>query len=656
MTTQNALKHWFWSRDEDNVMQVTLNRADSSVNSLSREVLGELDELLSLVEKQQPVAVVLRSGKPNSFIVGADVAEFREFRGQAKVAEYIHDIHRLFGRLENLAIPTLALIEGACLGGGLELALACRYRIAVDQDATQLGFPEVKLGIHPGFGGTVRSIRQMGALRALKIMLSGRSLSPRQAARQGLVDAAVPPRVLDAAVSAFLASPPRLRKGRKIDRLLASTPLRRILATFLRRRVARTVDPRHYPAPGALIDLWQQYGGDPQQMLQAEANSIARLLCTPTAQNLVRVFFLQTQLKSGGKGASRLNHLHVIGAGTMGRDIAAWCALQGLSVSLQDLDKQALAQAVAEADKLFRRKLKKPYLVQAAHDRLMADPEGLGLVHADLVIEAIVEDLETKKQLYLNIEPVMPKQALLASNTSSIPLEELAEGLSHPERFLGIHFFNPVALMPLVEVVAATASSPQALERARSFVDQIRHLPLPVKSAPGFLVNRVLMPYLMAAVTLAEKGHALHSIDQAARDFGMPMGPLELADKVGLDICLSVAQIFSGYFDRPVPGILRQKVDKGHLGRKSGQGFYRYRRGKKVTSWRRPGQPLPDHELTRQLFDPLFAEAQACLAEGIVESADLVDAGMIFGTGFAPFTGGPLHYLQQQEETSNPQP
>jgi 3-hydroxyacyl-CoA dehydrogenase/enoyl-CoA hydratase/3-hydroxybutyryl-CoA epimerase len=649
MTAHTGFRHWILSLDEDRTLNVTLDRHDSSQNSLSYDVMKELDDVITRIEEVRPRVVALRSGKDGSFIVGADVSEFTKFNDPDQVADYLRGVHRTLHRLEHLAPPTIAVIDGPCLGGGLELALACRYRIAVDTDATSIGFPEIKLGIHPGFGGTVRSIRRIGALPALQLMLTGRSLTARQADEVGLVDASVPLRVLDNAIRIFINDPPAQRRPSLSTRLTNSALLRPPVAWYLKRKAAEKADPRHYPAPRALIDLWNRYGDKPEQMYRAEAESVADLLNGSTARNLVRVFFLQMQLKNLAKKADPISRVHVIGAGSMGRDIAAWCALQGLHVSLQDLDQKALGQAIAAADKLFRKKLRKTHRIQAAHDRLMADPTGLGIKNAELIIEAIVEDADTKRTLYRNIEPRMASDAILASNTSSIPLEELAAGLEHPERFLGLHFFNPVPRMPLVEVVNAKATSEDILTRAEAFVKQIRRLPLPVKSAPGFLVNRVLMPYLIAAVKLVEEGYDAQTVDQAALNFGMPLGPLHLADSVGLDICLSVAHVFAEYFDKPIPDVLPRMVNNGRLGIKSGEGFFQYKNGRKRRNRAKWKKPEPPEALTSQLLGPLFAEAQACLDEGIVASADLVDAGMIFGTGFAPFTGGPMHYLRERE-------
>jgi len=649
MTTEKLFRHWFWTLDHGDVAHLTFDRAESPVNSLSQEVLQELEAVLDLIKEQQPQALVLRSGKEKSFIVGADVSEFSGFSDSAEVLAHILKVQKLFLYLEELQFPTLAVIDGPCLGGGLELALACRYRIAVDEGATSLGLPEVRLGIHPGFGGTVRTIRQIGTVPALQMMLSGRSFNARQAKKIGLVDAAVPRRVVENAVAGFLARPPQRKAFPWMIRLGNLPLIRPLLAEFMKRKITERANPKHYPAPYALLELWRRNVDDPEQMYLEEARSVAQLINGSTAQNLVRVFFLQSGLKARQVETEPVRRLHVIGAGSMGRDIASWCALQGIQVTLQDLDHKALAVAIKAADKLFRKKLKKTHLVRAAHDRLMADPDGIGIARADLVIEAIVENADIKKKVFSAVEAQMRPDAILASNTSSIPLEDLAESLQRPQQFLGIHFFNPVAKMPLVEIVKAEQSDSDILARATGFVQQIKHLPLPVKSAPGFLVNRILMPYLMAAVELVEEGYRVQDIDQAALDFGMPMGPLHLSDQVGIDICLSVADVFSDYFNRPVPKILDRMIGDNKLGVKSGRGFYNYKNGKKIVprSWKRSSAQAD--QLLCRLLDPLLTEAEACLAEGIVDSADLVDAGMIFGTGFAPFTGGPLHYKYQSE-------
>lgn len=642
--------NWTLEQDADGIAWLTLDMPGTRTNVLSSAVLGELEQILGELEANQPKGVVIRSGKTGGFIAGADVNEFDRFADATEAVAAIRHAQGILDRLERLPCRTVALIRGYCLGGGLELALACDHRIAEDDAATRLGLPEVRLGIHPGFGGTLRMIRTVGPIDGLDAMLTGRSLSARAARRMGLVDHALPRRHLEVAARRLAAdtTAPTPRRLPWWKRILNSAPVRPFLAGYLRRRVAARAPREHYPAPYALLDLWAQHYSDPPRMLEAEAASVARLVSGETARNLIRVFQLQERLKAQGRDSNfQAERVHVIGAGAMGGDIAIWCAAQGLTVTLQDTRAEAIGSVLKRAGKVFARRLKDRYKVRAAYDRLIPDLQGDGLGRADLVIEAIVEDIEKKQALFASIEPRLRQDALLASNTSSIRLETLGTALRRPERLVGLHFFNPVAKMPLVEVVLGAQTDAESAARARAFARQIDRLPLPVRSTPGFLVNRILMPYLLEAVRLIEEGVPARAVDRAAVDFGMPMGPVELADTVGLDICLSVADILSQELGGHVPERLRELIASGRLGKKSGAGFYRFRRGKPD----KPSPPkgyTPPEDLQDRLILRLVNEAVACLRDEVVVDADLVDAGIIFGTGFAPFRGGPLHYAEQR--------
>ena len=646
MNSERSYRHWRLERDQAAIARLTLDRADSNSNTLSAEVLDELDRLLAGVEGSRPRALVISSGKRNGFIAGADINEFTDLATPEQALHLIRRGQEILARIEALPLPTVALIHGFCLGGGLELALACRYRIASDDPGTRLGFPEVLLGIHPGFGGTLRSIRLVGPLAALDLMLTGRTLAARQAARIGLVDYALPERQMENALQTLLAALPAPHRWPLRERLAALPAVRPFVAHVLRRRVLKKAAPRHYPAPLALVELWRSFGPDKAANYAAEANSVARLISGSSSRNLVRVFQLQERLKGLGKGGSDPPRtVHVVGGGVMGGDISVWCALQGLSVTIQDLDTARLGQLLKRGHALFNKLLKERRAVEAALDRLIPDPQGYGVARADMVIEAIFEDAEAKRALYRQLEPRLRPDAILASNTSSIPLEELAGCLVRPERLIGLHFFNPVAKMQLVEVVAMAASDPTALSRAAALVLAIRRLPLPVRSSPGFLVNRILMPYLLEAVTLVEEGVPAALVDRAAIDFGMPMGPLRLADAVGLDICLSVARIFARHYGTTLPALLEQLVGAGQLGLKSGRGFYGYGRGGAGQVAR--GKQTADSQIAERIMLRLLNEAVACRREGVVGDDDLLDAGVIFGSGFAPFRGGPLRYIRE---------
>lgn len=646
----SRFKHWRLERDPDRVAWLCFDQAGASANVLGFETLGELERALTLLEEEVPRGLVIRSAKAESFIVGADVHTFAELRERAQALDAIRRGQRIMDRIERLPFPVLAMIHGHCLGGGLELALACRYRLAADEAA--LGLPEVRLGIHPGFGGSVRLPQLIGPLRAMDLMLSGRSVRGAAAKRLGLVDEVVPLRQLvRGARTLVLQAPPR-RGPAHTARLLSSRAVRPAVAAALRRKVARRANRHHYPAPFALVDLWRRHGADRSAMLRAEGESVAKLITGATAQNLVRVFLLQERLKSLGKRAAPealpARHLHVVGAGAMGGDIAAWAALKGLRVSIEDTRREAIAAAIQRADGLFRKRLRGHRRVQAALDRLCPDQNGDGVAHADVVIEAIAEDAAAKQALFARIERRARPDALLATNTSSIPIEVVASALRETHRLVGLHYFNPVAKMPLVEVVAGPRSGEDALARARRFTTELDRLPLPVRSAPGFLVNRVLAAYLLEAVTLDAEGVPIAHIDRAATEFGMPMGPILLADTVGLDVCLAVAETVAQALGVDVPQRLHSLVSAGYLGVKAGRGFYDHH-GKR---------PQPPASTNHSAYDPmrlqerlvlrLLNEAVACLRAGIVADADLLDAGLVFGTGFAPFRGGPMHYIASE--------
>lgn len=640
-------------QDQENIVWLHLDMPDSGANVLTADALAGLERALDEIKALMPKGLVLLSDKKSGFVAGADVKAFAQVQDVSEAATQIRHAHAVFQRLENMACPTLALIHGYCLGGGLELALACQYRVVRDDEATRLGFPEVRLGLFPGFGGSVRSLQRIGHLKAMQMMLSGRSVSGRRAKQMGLATLAVPQRQLKAAAIQVLRQQPAAKPLGLVNGIVGNALIRPLMAKIFYRQTAKLVNPAHYPAPFALIEHWQKYAQDADAMYESEVLQVSRLLTGNTAQNLIRVFLLQDELKKLGTGHdflpdSEAAHVHVVGGGVMGGDIAAWCALKGLVVTLQDREPKYLTRAIQRAHQLFKKKLKNRYSVQAAMDRLIADHGSQGIAKADVVIEAIYEDADAKKALYRNIEPRMKAGAILATNTSSIPLQQLSSDLANPERLVGLHFFNPVAKMPLLEIVAQPLTEAVTINKALAFAHRIGKLPIPVTSTPGFLVNRVLMPYLLEAVKQYEEGIEAVIIDLAAEDFGMPMGPIELADTVGLDICLSVAEKISETDDQAVPSVLKQLVGQQKLGRKNKQGFYQWKKGKALKpKSTKPHPPLSD--LADRMIMRLIEEAQQCLDEGVVENAELLDAGVIFGTGFAPFTGGPMHYMKTKE-------
>jgi len=649
--SNSEYRHWRLEFDMDQVCWLTLDRAGESANSLSNEVLRELEQIVTFLESETPAGLVLQSGKKGSFIVGADVREFEQVESVEQAMSVLREAHDLFNRIESLQFPTAVIIEGYCLGGGLELALCFDYRIAKNTDGTRLGFPEVRLGIYPAFGGSMRSTRQIGGFQALQLMLTGRMLRAYQAKSMGLVDQLVSPHA-----ELRWAARRAVLKGRKsrgpgfIAKLSNWTPARKFLAAQMRKQTAAKANPMHYPAPFELIDAWEAHGNKPPEMLDEEVTRNARLITGSTSRGLRRVFWLMERLKAQGKSSDfKARRVHVIGAGVMGGDIAAWCVLQGLEVTLQDREMKYIEPALKRARKLFKRKLRSPALIAGAQSRLIADVEGTGVARADVIIEAIFENAEAKRELFRTIEPQMKPEAILATNTSAIPLDELSSVLEKPARLIGLHFFNPVAKMPLVEVVLDKNTDPGEVQRGSAFCGQINRFPLPVKSTPGFLVNRVLSPYMLKAMQIhREREVPMEALDKAATEFGMPMGPVELADTVGLDVGLNVMGMLGGEDAAEDATLLKSYVEEGKLGKKSGEGFYKWKKGKPVKDAdASEGINLPS--LGEELMAPYFEECQACLEDGVVADSDVLDAGMIFGTGFAPFRGGPMFYLAQKE-------
>lgn len=639
-------KHWSFSIDFEKIGWLTINTKGKGPNVLSTQAMAELSVLIAriedLVAMEEVIGVIVISGKSSGFIAGADVSEFDKIADYAQLPKQLQQAHDVFNRMEKLGVPLVSAIHGFCLGGGLELALACHYRIAVNDAKTKIGFPEVKLGIFPGFGGTGRSIRQAGPVDAMQLMLTGRYLSAKAARAQNLVDKLVWHRDVlrwearKAVLRNLKSSPAGFRKN-----VMARGPLRRFVANKMRAATAKKARVEHYPAPFSLIDMFEEHGDDWREMMAGELERFPPLLLSSTSANLRRVFFLSESLKSQayqGPDKVKFARVHVIGGGVMGGDIAAWCAFRGLDVTLQDLDIERIQPALKRAEKLFKKRLKSPTAVAAAKARIKADVKGKGVARADVVIEAVVENLRVKQNIFKDLEGKMKPDAIMATNTSSIALEKISEALTDKSRLVGLHFFNPVAQLPLVEIVRSKNNSDESVAKAASFALAIGKSPVVVNSAPGFLVNRVLMPYMLAAVERVEKGENKELLDAAAVAFGMPMGPIELMDTVGLDVGKSVAEELGHRIDEK--SWFARLIQGEKLGRKKGEGFYIWRNGKPVKEETPHSENLA--ELGRELLQPLVDECAVCVKEGIVASADLADIGVIFGTGFAPFLGGPL--------------
>ncbi|MDH5323052.1 MAG: 3-hydroxyacyl-CoA dehydrogenase NAD-binding domain-containing protein [Gammaproteobacteria bacterium] len=640
-------KHWTTETDDGGITWVRLDKTDGNANVLSSEVMLELDALLKPLEENPPQGVVFYSGKTSGFIMGADITEFTSVTTPERAYEVTRLGQQLFDRIEALHCPTVSAINGFCLGGGLELAMSTDYRVALANEKAILGLPEVQLGLHPGFGGTVRAIQICGVRPGMQLMLTGAPVTVDKGLRIGLIDRVASEQNWQQLCRELIAARRPKHRPPLLERILNLRLVRPFIKPMLVKQVAQKARRSHYPAPYAMIDLWVKHGAATATGYEAEARSFSNLMCTATSRNLVRVFFLQNRLKSqGNKSGTRIATVHVVGAGVMGGDIAAWCALRGLQVSLQDRAAEFIEPAMTRAAALFAKRVRDPAELAATTARLRADVNGSGMADADLIIEAIYENLEAKKKLYATVEEKMKTGAILATNTSSIRLQELRTDLRQPQRFIGLHFFNPVAQLPLVEVVRCDDSTQEVLDAAFAFVKAIGKFPLECASAPGFVVNRILAPYMAEAMRLVGAGVSLAAIDEVAVSFGMPVGPIELVDSVGLDVVLHVSKVLGTKMEGPVGEQVSAMVARGELGRKSGRGFYTWRDGKAQKDSTSGSAPPPDAE--DRLVLSMVNEAVACLAEKVVSDADLLDAGVIFGTGFAPFRGGPINYARER--------
>ena len=650
MTDKMKFNHWNLNLDNDNLAWLCFDKHESSANVLSASVLQEFATIIEYLELNIPSGLIIYSGKKNGFIMGADIKEFTKINEEEKAYALIRQGQKVLDALEDLACPTLSVINGYTLGGGLELAMACNYRIAIKSDRPIIGLPEVQLGLHPGFGGTVRAVKIAGVRAAMKLMLTGKPIRVNVAHKNGLIDRLCTDEEWQNQARSMIKAKPKQATAPVVEKILNLFFLRGFIVKTLIKQVSSKANKNHYPAPYAMIDLWKQHGASSVTGYRAEARSMAKLICGSTSRNLIRVFFLQNKLKSQFTASEiNINNIHVIGAGIMGGDIASWCALKGFNVTLQDRSSEDIAPALKRAEKLFTKKIRNKSDLDKTRMRLSEDLDGSGIPKADLIIEAIYENLEAKKELYKKLELNMKPTAILATNTSSILLEDLRADLIQPKKFIGLHFFNPVSQLPLVEIISCSDTDTDALQRGFNFVKKISKSPLLCKSSEGFIVNRILSPYMAEAMHLSEDGMASIDIDKIAVNFGMPMGPVELADTVGIDVALNVSKVLGKAFNRPIPKRLIDMVKNNELGKKSGAGFYTWTVDGATKPKATPSETAKiPHNAEDRLILPMLNEAIACLEEGIVNDSDMLDIGVIFGTGFAPFRGGPIQYAKER--------
>ena len=635
--------HWRTGRDDAGVSWLVLDQMGSSVNTVSAEVIRELDTHIAAAEADLPTGLVIRSAKQAGFAAGADITGFQDMTDQG-AADLLRQAHDVLDRIEALNCPTVCVVHGAALGAGFELALACDFRIATP--GASFGFPEVQLGLHPGLGGTFRLLALIGPTDAMTMMLTGKTAHTKRAKKQGIVDKVAEERHIAAAVAAAIKGDIDKHKAGTLSKAFDLHQARSIAARQMRKETEEKAPKDHYPAPQALIDLWEEHGNDRDAMQKAEIESFARLLETETSKNLRRVFFLRQGLKDAGRGEDGIGHVHVIGAGAMGAEIAAMAAIKGKAVTLGDLDQKALGRAVKRATAICEDKHLSGTETRDALDRLMPDPQGYGIARADLVIEAASEERAVKEKIFASLKDKLKKDTIVATNTSSLSVDVLADAASDKARFAGLHFFNPVSKVDLVEVIKGPATNDQSVDRLAAFCGAIGKLPATVADYPGFVVNRALVPYMTEAMVLMGEGVSKEVIDTAALRFGMPMGPVTLADQVGLDIGLHVAKSLSDKLGDKMPAIsddLRARVERGDLGKKTGKGFYDWSDG---TPHPQADMDNAPDDLTDRLILPMLNACVEVLREGVAKDADQLDATMIFATGWVPFRGGPMHYAK----------
>jgi 3-hydroxyacyl-CoA dehydrogenase/enoyl-CoA hydratase/3-hydroxybutyryl-CoA epimerase len=645
------------------------------VNVLDEAAIADLETALGVLEGTAGLrGVIVRSGKPGSFIAGADVNVIGGITDRAQVQAIVRRAQAVFSRLAALPVPTVAAIDGVCLGGGTELALACDSRVASEEPHTKIGLPEVMLGILPGFGGTTRLPRLVGLSAALDLILTGRTLDARRAERMGLVWRAVPQTWLLEWAERRLSEISSRPEGRRRDvhrpqgigpTLLDGTSVGRSIALSQARKMTMKRTGGRYPAPLAALRVLEH--GLPRKVeesLALEAEEVGHLVVGPVCKNLVRVFHLSERaakdpvVPEPAPEPAPVRSMSLVGTGVMGAGVAELASRNGIEVRMRDLQPAALTRALVTIRRIIddrgRKRRTKDREKDAQMAKVLPTLDLSGVSRVDLALEAVVEDLDVKRRVFAELEVRMRPDAVLATNTSSLSVDELAGGLQRPERFCGFHFFNPVHQMPLVEVVRGERTSDATLVTAVAFARRLGKTPVVVRDTPGFVVNRILMPYMREAMHLLEEGYALADIDSAMRGFGMPMGPFEVVDEVGIDVARKVAEVLSKAFpERMTPSpALEKLLAEGRLGRKTGRGFYLHR-GKRrepdaslrtLFGVERERKATHPELLSERMVLAMVNEGARCLEEGVVADAGMIDLAMIFGAGFPPFRGGPLRH------------
>lgn len=650
----------YWDlRTDDGVGTLEIDNPDESVNTLGEEPMNELEEDLTTLENQDLKGLMITSGKDGNFIAGANIEELQSVTSEDDAYEASRQGQKLFQRIAELPYPTVALVNGSCLGGGFELTLACDYRIASTHDKTELGLPEVKLGILPGWGGTQRLPRLIGVKEAIGRLLKGSSMDPKEAAGLGAVDEVVEPTDLESTARDWIES------GNFPDQTINGwtqwdnyAPARWFILRQARQRtLAQTKG--NMPAPLKIIESVKNgMGRNLEDALEVEAQNFAELAVTDECKNLIRVFFLRENQKSftveGGGEEDLPEDIGVIGGGTMGSGIVHWVSSRDFDTAMVDIDEDAVDAGMDRIENLYQKGVDAgavtPEEKEAGLDRVNPSTDYDALDNCDLIIEAVVENMDIKENVFETLKDHIDEDTVISSNTSALDLEEMAQHLPHPDRMVGLHFFNPVFRMQLIEVVEAESTSQDTLSTAVEFVKGIDKVPVVVKNSPGFLVNRILGPYMNEAGNLLDEGYAIEDVDEALEDFGMPMGPVRLLDEVGIDVAFEVAQYLSDELEVSfeMAEVFKRIHEDGLTGKKGDRGFYVYEGDDpQPNEDYDPSSPESDpdtKEIKRRLVNLIIAEAVRCLEDDIVATANELDLAMILGTGFAPFRGGPLKH------------
>jgi 3-hydroxyacyl-CoA dehydrogenase/enoyl-CoA hydratase/3-hydroxybutyryl-CoA epimerase len=633
---------------ENGIYLLTFDRPESGANIFDAATMDNLREHVDAIEKDASIkGVIVTSAKKSIFIAGADLKTLLRQAQTGEMRGFIAEGQKVFNRLAALNVPSVAAIHGACAGGGYEVTLACDYRVASDDPATKIGLPETTLGLVPAWGGATRLPRLVGAANAAEVILKGKLHGAAEALKLGLVDEVVPKEQLLEAARKQLA-----RGKRKLEGGAPATPASQELSP---------PKPGANAAPGRAYEIISRAGNSSiDESLAMEVDAISELGATEATQNLIRNFFLADKYRKGSSKAAseKIQHAAVIGAGVMGSGIAQWLSSRGVSVILRDVDTAAVDRGLANVDKTYADAVKRGLMTEEkakeGRARIVASTQPVPLRDVQIVIEAASEKLEIKKKIFEELAANTPETTILATNTSALPIDELARSTAMPARVVGLHFFNPVSRMKLIEVVVGRDTVEGTRERALGFARQIGKLPVLVQDSPGFLVNRVLFPYLLDAAELFENGVSAKEIDGALLEWGMPMGPLRLIDEIGVDITVDIAATLEKAFgdrDQP-PKILKEMYAARILGRKTGAGFYKYE-GKQQTpneslqQWRQEsGEKFALENITNRLVYLMVNEAARCLEEKVVATPDDADYGMVLGTGFPVFRGGPLRFAE----------